>query len=196
MTHSKNTIIAGLAVLLAGCAASTWETARLSPTEIIALKKVEQKPDLEETLLKQAEQSQTLILGEFHDVDADDYFAGDLLAKLKTRGYHTLGVELDYKYQPTIDQFLAGEINDEQLSKEIYMAGNGFLYLLQKAKEAGIKVYAIDSHDCYEGPDEIKGKVVNRDAQIFHRLEKKVFLDDTEAKVILFYVCLKFKGMS
>lgn len=179
---------ASLALALAGCAASNLELTDLSPSQIMALKKNEQKPNLEETILKQAEQSQTLILGEFHDVDADDYFAGDLLAKLKTRGYNHLGVELSYKNQPILDRFLEGEISDEQFSKETYGARKGFLYLLRKAKEAGIKVHAIDFHDyCYDGPNEIEGKVVNRDAQIYYNLEKKVFLDDPEAKVILFF---------
>ena len=178
---------ASLALALAGCATSNLEMTSLSPSQIIVLKKNEQTPDLEETILKQAEQSQTLILGEFHDVDADDYFAGDLLAKLKTRGYNNLGVELDYHSQPILDRFLEGEISDEQFSKETYSMRKGFLYFLHKAKEAGIKVYAIDSHDCHDGPDEIEGKVVNRDAQIYHNLEKKVFSDNPESKVILFF---------
>src|SRR3989338_5411759 len=151
---------ASLALALAGCATSNLEMTSLSPSQIIVLKKNEQTPDLEETILKQAEQSQTLILGEFHDVDADDYFAGDLLAKLKTRGYNNLGVELDYHSQPILDRFLEGEISDEQFSKETYSMRKGFLYFLHKAKEAGIKVYAIDSHDCHDGPDEIEGKVI------------------------------------
>ncbi|MBS3122676.1 ChaN family lipoprotein [Candidatus Woesearchaeota archaeon] len=180
------------AISVDGCAAViplSEEESIATFSQLISYMKKQQTSELEKMILTQAEKNQTLILGEHHDVNADDYFAGDLLLKLKPLGYTHLGIELEQKHQLDLDKFMNEEISEEEFLKTVYWRTDyhhGNLYLLSKAKEAGMSVHCIDSHDCINDPDEESGIVAHRDKLMYQSLERRVFSKDPTAKVVIF----------
>lgn len=186
----------GLAVSIAGCAPRVLTNYKGLPDpsnkcEVIAYQQQHQTSNLEETILRGAEQNQTLILGERHDIDADEFFAADLLPKLKERGYDHLALEREYTLQPHVDKYMKSEIDEAGLSEAIRALhksafGSAYFHLLRKARELGMKVHCIDSHKCDNTPDPLDGIAATRDKSMFLNLEKRVFSRDPDAKVVIF----------
>lgn len=193
----KSSLVAlSLAVSLAGCAPRVLTNYKGLPDptnecEVIAYQQQHQIPNLEEIILKGAEQNQTLILGERHDLDADEYFAADLLPHLKDRGYTHLALEREYTLQLHVDKYMRGEIDEAELSEAARALcepafSSAYFHLLRKARELGMKVHCIDSHECDNTPDPLDGIAATRDKSMYLNLVRNVFSQDPEAKAVIF----------
>jgi len=139
--------------------------------------------DLEETILTQAKQNQVIIFGEDHLVEMDNYFVGDLLERLQQQGYQHLMVELPEKYQNTVEQFMEGRIEGEELLETINLRiYPDFLYLLTQAKDAGMKVHCMDVNDpSNRNISEDK----NRDKEMAKNIER-LMDKEPQAKIVIF----------
>ncbi|MBM3200187.1 hypothetical protein FJZ53_04570 [Candidatus Woesearchaeota archaeon] len=183
LSKIKQTAIAGFAALalLSGCAKSDFE----------------KRKDLEKIVLSESPKNQVVMFGESHnEYRRDNDFVIGLLPGLKKQGFEYFAVELTGKQSGSnmaqlskiFKDYLLGLTTKEDITEEKYLFSleelevytTGWLDLLAKAKETGMKIVFYDA-DHYE-----YSSFNHRDEIAFKNLREIIFDKDPGAKVVIY----------
>lgn len=137
----------------------------------------------EEVLSRIPPDSDVVIIGEGHGTTETPKMMTGMLAGLKEKGYDTLALEVEAKYQPYYDQYMKGELTIDQLAakapickfkKEKGGVSPEGAALLEEAKRLGFSLVCVDN---WEG-EEVRDYYM---AEGIHQLYKS-------GKKVVFYV--------
>lgn len=148
---------------------------------------------LEEIVLSNSANSQTVMFGETHKkyrVDSD--FVIGLLPRLKAQGFEYFALEM--KRQPTcmfhiiIREYALGRLKRKDIKPKWIRSekkeATGWFDLIDAVKEAGMKIVCYDSHDLeYTSFNQ-------REELSFNNLQELIFKENPDAKVIVYCGCL------
>lgn len=141
---------------------------------------------IDDVILENAANSQTVMFGDWHYGSGDDVFVISILPKLKELGYNSFAVEIDSSKQGVLDSYLDEKISELELLRNILYIGP-WTAVLNEAKELGMKIYAIDEsvHPFPgEGPPAKEG--TDRNQKMFENMKRLIFDKDPKAKVVVF----------
>jgi len=152
-------------------------------------------------LMDLAKKSQIIMLGEEHSSQVSKAFTAGLVGDFKKQGYNFAAVELDFKYQNDINEFLSGKITSNELinrDKLNYQGGvirnSCGLEFLKECKKHDVKVVCMDDTEQFvkdlphllEEPEKINNKIYGRDGKILKNLETNIFNRDKDSKVLIY----------
>lgn len=153
----------------------------------------ENKKDLINIILQNAEKNQTLLFGGKHEKDAKEVKAErkliiDLLPELQERGYNDIAFQIYKEWQIDIDRYKEGKTDEATAINSLPHLENMCGYeLIAKAFELGMNVWLIDGTGIYDDNFfvvQAASKNGTADKMLFDNLEEKVFKKRPDAKVI------------
>lgn len=157
-----------------------------------------------------AAKSDVLMLGEKHNHIGAKNFAISMLGTLKEMGYTDVAVEVSSRLQKYVDSFLAGKLSEDDLIEKTFLlyVNNHYcnpviegcsVEMLKECRKLGLNVHCIDSRDEHffnkilssdKLYDSLKfgldGYFLSKERRIFHNLNKGVFKNNPDAKVLVY----------
>lgn len=149
------------------------ETYNYSETDIAAVRSEIARYSVEDpqaTIRQALRENEILVFGEIHRDHPNVLreIGAHVMSDLKRSGATHLAIELDQKYQPAIDEFVAtGEFPNE-LKKKF---NDSYKHLLESARENNLAIKAIDDHDVDYAQGKTRDVLMARNVE--HILQQK-----------------------
>lgn len=131
--------------------------------EAIRTELKDKSKDAGEALVDAVKKNRIVGIGEQHTpINPLRDFVRELMPKLKEAGATHLAIEADYRCQPVIDEFMrTGKLDLSKLDGILNMKQESFVKLLTAAREAGLKIVAVDNRDNEKGRDPHMAKAIS-----------------------------------
>lgn len=158
---------------------------------------IEKKQGLENIVLSQSHEYNIVLFGESHnEYRKDNDFMIKILPELKKQGFEYLAIELvrnpasfmEKEISKIFTDYISGKITKKDINignyalylEDVELMATGWLDLVEKAKEAGMKVILYDANR-----DECSS-FNEREEKSFKNLKETILNKNPEAKVILY----------